>query len=65
MSASKFKPQPESVSDFKARIAAIMRGHSVAAGSIPAKHAPPLLVRKPTDRGYYPPPRIHVAEIEE
>jgi hypothetical protein len=48
----------ESVIDFKARIAALMRHRTGADGDrLGLRHAPPALVRKPTDRGYYPPPR--------
>jgi N-methylhydantoinase B/oxoprolinase/acetone carboxylase alpha subunit len=47
-------PQPESVSDFKARIAALMRG-TTEPQIIGARASHPSLVRKPTDRGYYPP----------
>jgi hypothetical protein len=58
MTARKFKGQPESVRDFKLRIARIMRGQRGDDDNIiPLRHAPPLLVRKPTDRGYYPPSR--------
>lgn len=57
------KPQ-EKVADFKARIAAILRGGSQAGDGLELRHAPPSLVRKPTDRGYYPPPRVHVVEGE-
>jgi hypothetical protein len=53
------KPE-EKVADFKARIAAMMRGSSRAANGLELRHAPPALVRHPADRGYYPPPRVAV-----
>lgn len=50
------KRKSESIADFKSRIAGIMRG-GAPEPIIGAKPAPPFLVRKPSSRGYYPPPR--------
>jgi hypothetical protein len=52
--------QMETVSDFKARIALIMRnakqtGKKWSLVGAPLTHE--SLLRKPTDRGYYPPSR--------
>lgn len=46
----KSHPKQESIADFKARIAMLM-----GVTALEAKRSNPLLVRKPSDRGYYPP----------
>jgi hypothetical protein len=49
------EPKQESVADFKARIAAKMRGSAPEA--FPLRVISRDIVRVETDRGYYPPPR--------
>jgi hypothetical protein len=52
----KRKPKPvESIADFKARLAAMLLPANRPIGG--AAHSHPCVVRKPTDRGYYPPTR--------
>jgi hypothetical protein len=47
-------PPVESVADFRARIAALVRGSSNTELP-PVRRSHPCVVRRPTDRGYYPP----------
>jgi hypothetical protein len=53
---TRYKPQ-ESVLDFKERIKAMMRARETTQERV-ARLADRPCIRKPTDYGYYPPPRI-------